>query len=243
MLPMDLSYQPNLWTVESLSAAAVSELLVAALTHKRAAAPSLALRGRHVALLCSAPDSAPAQLFCDAAAALGAKLSIVRPHAAQLADPQRGDAAARMLGRLYDAIGCDGGDAAMLATLVRESEAPVLTLPSGVQHPTPLLADLMAMQEAAPRPFAQLRMGLVGDEFSPVVAAWRHVARATGLQLCVCASPAVVGEVDFVCEAAGRRCADGRPALLATRRGHWLAEEQVANHRFTMRALLSRALH
>lgn len=240
---MDLVYPSPLWTIESLSAAAARALLAAALAHKRSGAATLPLRGRHVALMCAAPDSAPALLFGESAAALGASLSVIQPQAARVDDPWQGGAAARMLGRLYDAICCDAGNAGALARLARESAVPVLTLPAGARHPTTLLADLMTMQEAAPLPLESLRLCLVDDESSPIAAAWRHLSRVTGLQVCVCATRRARAEVDFVCDAAGPRCPDGRLALLTTRREVWLAEAQMANHPYTMRALLAGTLH
>jgi ornithine carbamoyltransferase len=71
----------------------------------RAARP---LQGKNLGLVCEDEDSADAALFEAAAKALGAKVVRIRPSVAGLGNDAALPQTARMLGRLYDAIECQG---------------------------------------------------------------------------------------------------------------------------------------
>jgi ornithine carbamoyltransferase len=70
--------------------------------------PMLLLRGRNLGLLCPDATTPAARLFKEAAAALGARVAHIK--AETFAGGGDGDLAntARMLGRLYDAVECQG---------------------------------------------------------------------------------------------------------------------------------------
>jgi ornithine carbamoyltransferase len=242
---MDIALQHPMWTVDALSSFDVGRLLAAAQTFKRAHGSAFPLRGKHVALLSDNPRSATALAFADAVTALGASLSVIPSQGARIEDPLQGTAAARMLGRLYDAIGCDASDPAVLAKLARESGVPVLNLPDSALHPMRLLADLLTIQESGADTLVHLSLCVVGDEVSPAAVLWRHLSQATGLQVHTClasARPREMADADFVFDPEGERCSDGHPALWSTRRRAWLGDEQVANQRFTMQALLAHSV-
>jgi ornithine carbamoyltransferase len=82
--------------------------------------PMLLLRGRNLGLLCPDAATPAARLFREAAGALGARVAHIK--ADTFAGGGDGDLAntARMLGRLYDAVECQGlapGVAQQLAAL------------------------------------------------------------------------------------------------------------------------------
>jgi ornithine carbamoyltransferase len=242
---MDIALQHPMWTVDALSSFDVGRLLAAAQIFKRAGGSVSPLRGKHVALLSDTPHSANALVFADAVTALGASLSMVPSQGARLEDPLQGAAAARMLGRLYDAVGCDAADPALLTRLARESGVPVLNLPDSPLHPMRLLADLLTMQEAGANTLAHLSLCVVGDADSAPAARWHHLSRATGLQVHTClpvVRPREMTDADFVWDPEGEPCSDGHPALWSSARHSWLGEEQVANQRFTMQALLAHSV-
>lgn len=120
------------------------------------------LRGRHLALLCG--NSEPAcSAFARAMAEAGASVALL--HAGTWHDPA-GDEwakAARLLGKLYDAIDCCGLAPPLVEQLARHAGVPVFDGIALMQHPTRLLADLLTMREASRRPLDRLRVRLRGD--------------------------------------------------------------------------------
>jgi ornithine carbamoyltransferase len=66
------------------------------------------LKGKKLGLLCEDVHAAPALLFQRAASGLGAHVAHVRPSLSHLSSPQEVQHTARMLGRLYDAVECQG---------------------------------------------------------------------------------------------------------------------------------------
>lgn len=73
-----------------------------------AGAPSVPLKGKYLGLISEHPESAAAQLFTAAAAGLGAQVSQIRPSVARLGAADDIEQAALWMGRLYDAIECQG---------------------------------------------------------------------------------------------------------------------------------------
>lgn len=86
-------------------------LLDQALALQRAAAAGRLqplLRGINLGLLCRDPGAPPAQLFCDAAGALGAHVAHIGSGQLERSSAQELAHTARLLGRLYDAVECQG---------------------------------------------------------------------------------------------------------------------------------------
>jgi len=111
------------------------------------------LRGKNLALVCDREEDADAILFRTAAAALGASVSHIRP---DLAPP--GGAAgtallrtARLLGRLYDGIECQGLASAWVHQLGHEAGVPVFDGLASAAHPTAQLGGELAGTESPER--------------------------------------------------------------------------------------------
>ena len=66
------------------------------------------LKGRKLGLLCEDAQAGQARLFERAAGALGAHVAHLRPSLCRLDTPAQVQHTARMLGRLYDAVECQG---------------------------------------------------------------------------------------------------------------------------------------
>lgn len=101
------------------------------------------LRGKNVALVCASPDDGDALLFQRAAAELGAHVSHVRP---DLPEPGSSPVflhTARMLGRLYQAVECEGVEAGVVAELARTAGIPVYDGLACARHPLAALADAL----------------------------------------------------------------------------------------------------
>lgn len=111
------------------------------------------LRGKNLGLVCQSEDDADAALFRDAALALGASVSHIRP---ELSAPG-GTAGvgllrtARVLGRLYDAIECQGLAQALVLQLGREAGVPVFDGLACAGHPTAQLAHRLLGPDSVAR--------------------------------------------------------------------------------------------
>lgn len=101
------------------------------------------LRGKNLGLVCEDAAGADAMLFRDAAATLGASVSHIRP---DLAPPDGTVGSgplrtARLLGRLYDGIECQGLAPALVRQLASEAGVPVFDGLATAAHPSALLAE------------------------------------------------------------------------------------------------------
>lgn len=82
------------------------------------------LRGKHVGLLCQADDEAAA-LFREAAVELGVTVAQIKPGLSELSTPHEVQHTARTLGKLYDAVECQGLAATLVLVLGKESGIPI----------------------------------------------------------------------------------------------------------------------
>ena len=101
------------------------------------------LRGKKLALLCESEDGADATLFRNAASALGAHVSHIRPRFSDLGQPDDFQHTARMLGRLYDGIECQGITPDLVQVIGREAGVPVYDGLASGRHPTAPLAAML----------------------------------------------------------------------------------------------------
>jgi ornithine carbamoyltransferase len=101
------------------------------------------LRGKNLALICASADDAEALLFQQAALDLGAHLAHIRPDLSEPGDSPVFRHTARMLGRLYQAVECQGVKAPVVAELGREAGIPVYDALASRSHPLAHLARLL----------------------------------------------------------------------------------------------------
>jgi ornithine carbamoyltransferase len=268
----------SLWSLDNLSSTDVSTLLNAANALKQASEdgrPQPLLRGKNIAVMCESRANPALQGFTTAAAALGAQVSHIRPSSSHITQPNESHDTAVVLGRLYDAIECEGMAQGLVQEVERNAGLPVFNGLAAATHPLRVLADLMTMREHSGKPLSELKLCFVGDGNSPVGDAWLQSAALTGLDLCIACSPAKMPQperleraqrlarrtgaklhfvqleeapaqtVDFLFyEGSASRCSDGRVQLTcacdrALSGTHSpLGAVQVANHRFTLQALL-----
>ena len=103
------------------------------------------LRGRKLGLLCEADCEADcdgdAALFRRAAVELGAHVAHIRPSLTELSTAQEVQHTARMLGRLYDAVECQGMATALVRQLRRDAGVPVYDGIASREHPSAELAE------------------------------------------------------------------------------------------------------
>jgi ornithine carbamoyltransferase len=123
---------------------------------QRAAEPrQTLLRGKKLALLCESEEGADATLFRDAASELGAHVSHIRPRLADLHQAEDLQHTARMLGRLYDGIECQGLAHDLVELVGREAGVPVYDGLASERHPTASLATMLGDAEP-PKKLRQL---------------------------------------------------------------------------------------
>lgn len=244
-------HQRGLWSLDELTASDARALLATARALKQAKGHGTPLKGKHVAVLCELPPGAAADVFTAAARGLGAQVTSIRPSESRLVDAGDIHAMARILGRLYDAIECDGMAPEFMLELARTAAVPVSNVLRQDHHPTRMLADLMSMQEVSAASGDALAVCVAGDERSAWSVAWRKFAAVCGLVVfagtpCEPADPLARPTV-FVCDPQGARCTDGQPALVVVARDDprrvSLARRQVTNHRFVVQALLSHTVN
>ncbi len=114
------------------------------------------LQGRRLGLMSVAPDGEDAQLFVRAARGLGAYVALIPP-------PEPGEGAqqlddiGRLLGRLYEAVECQGLGAAVVEQLAVAGNLPVFDGLAGSSHWLAALAE----DWGDPAPLAQRRCWLV----------------------------------------------------------------------------------
>ena len=101
------------------------------------------LRGRKFGLMCEADQSGDAALFRRAAVELGAHVAHIRPSLTGLSTPQDVQHTARMLGRLYDAVECQGIAADLVHQMGIDAGVPVYDGIASQQHPTAKLDGLL----------------------------------------------------------------------------------------------------
>ena len=102
--------------------------------------PVVCLKGKNIALLACNGDVDAAARFCAAAAELGAQVAHVKCElsesspAAEIADT------ARLLGRLYDAVECQGLPERVVRLVSKEAGIPVFDGIACAHHPSAALA-------------------------------------------------------------------------------------------------------
>ena len=101
------------------------------------------LRGRKLGLLCEDDDTDDAVLFRRAAMELGAQIAHIRPSLTELSTPPDLRRTARMLGRLYDAIECQGAMPHLVHQMGIHAGVPVYDGVASPSHPTAKLINLL----------------------------------------------------------------------------------------------------
>ena len=101
------------------------------------------LRGRKFGLLCETDDDGDAALFRRAAVELGAHVAHIRPSLTDLSAPQEVQHTARLLGRLYDAVECQGMAPDLVHQVGADAGVPVYDGVASQKHPTAKLANLL----------------------------------------------------------------------------------------------------
>ncbi len=144
--------QRHLPALSSLSPAEENALLSSARMLQRAAAAARTqplLRGKNLGLLCHDDTQPEAMLFRRAASELGAHVAHVAMSLSERSLPVEVAHTARMLGRLYDAVECQGMAHAVVQQVADEAGVPVYDGLATEEHAGARLAEQLG-DEAAP---------------------------------------------------------------------------------------------
>jgi ornithine carbamoyltransferase len=175
----------HLWSPERLSSADLHTLLDTAAALKRAKQSGHGwgpLRGRHLALLSSDSDGA-VQAFRHAVQGLGGTVAHLDAHEWQSSAGERVPDAARMLGRLYDAIDCCDLPGPVLEQIDRHSGVPVFNGLACASHPLSAVGALLTMREAGAKPLHRLHVQFTGDADAARRQAAAVLARLAGIDV------------------------------------------------------------
>ena len=233
----------SLWSLDGLTGRDLASLLDTAQSLKAAELsghPQQPLRGKNIAVMSELAEGPALQGFTAAATGLGARVAHIRPSVSQ--------ETAQLLGRLYDAIECEGLSGDVLRNIDRSAGRPVFNGLGEPGHPLRLLGDLMTLREHSGKPMKDITVTFRGDASSPDARAWQQSAALAGFSLHM-GEPVHTGEcTDFIWdEQRNHRCADGRVELSCgcnasgTTRAP-LGSEQVANQRYALQAVLCSAV-
>ncbi|WP_177219003.1 ornithine carbamoyltransferase [Polaromonas sp. OV174] len=110
------------------------------------------LKGRNFALLYSSEADAAQALFHRAATELGAQVAHLRfdpSDLSVLAVPQEAQKTAQVLGRLYDALECQGLTPELVRQLTQEAGVPVFNALASPEHPTAAITACLGDIQAA----------------------------------------------------------------------------------------------
>ncbi len=99
----------------------------------------LKLRGKNIALLSSNSHTDDANAFREAVVGLGARLAIVEIRLSELSTAEEVETTARLLGRFYDAIECQGLASSVVCKLRFFAGIPVFDALASPDHSTAVL--------------------------------------------------------------------------------------------------------
>lgn len=113
------------------------------------------LRGKNIGLLSCGEDAVgDSSLLVHAAVGLGAQVARLPSSLNELSPPHVVDHTARMLGRLYDAVVCQGLSPALVRRIRESAGVPVLDGTTFWDHAAALLASVQPAPPQDPRRFA-----------------------------------------------------------------------------------------
>jgi len=130
---------------------------------KYAGTEKQSLRGRNICLIFEKTSTRTRCSFEVAAHDQGANVTYLDPSGSQIGHKESLKDTARVLGRMYDAIGYRGFSQEVVERIAEYAGVPVYNGLTNEFHPTQMLADLMTMREHSDRPLSDICYSYVGD--------------------------------------------------------------------------------
>lgn len=121
------------------------------------------LKGKNIALIFEKTSTRTRCAFEVAAFDQGAHVTYLDPVSSQMGHKESVKDTARVLGRMYDAIGYRGYGQKVVEDLAKYSGVPVWNGLTNEFHPTQVLADLMTIIEHSNKPLNKIKFCYLGD--------------------------------------------------------------------------------
>jgi len=93
------------------------------------------LLGKNLALIC-AREGPDAELFRKAGSALGARVTVLRPTLGDSSSLAEIEQTARVLGRLYDGVECQGLEPRLVQQMRAAADVPIFDAVASMEHPS-----------------------------------------------------------------------------------------------------------
>lgn len=147
------------------------------------------LAGRNVALVFEKTSTRTRAAFEVGAHDQGASITYMGSGETQLGAKESTRDTARVLGRMFDAIGFRGFHQSDVETLAEHAGVPVWNGLTDEWHPTQSLADLLTMRDHARRPLSEISVCFVGDAAANTCASLVTAGALMGMDVRVAAPP------------------------------------------------------
>lgn len=121
------------------------------------------LCGRNICLVFEKTSTRTRCAFEVAARDQGAGLTYLDPSSSQIGHKESLKDTARVLGRMYDAIGYRGFSQRIVELLAEHAGVPVYNALTDEYHPTQALCDLMTMREHSDKPLQEIAFCFLGN--------------------------------------------------------------------------------
>lgn len=148
---------------------------------RRAGIREPVLEGRHIALLSEKASIRARCPFEAAAAQEGARVTCLDTGGSRMGREESLEDAAKVLGRFFDGIGCQGCRQSAAEALAKWSGVPVWNGLTDTDHPTQVLADLMTLEERCAKPLDKMKVVFPGGIRSGMCHAWMTGAAKMGM--------------------------------------------------------------
>jgi ornithine carbamoyltransferase len=142
----------DLHATTDMTQAQENAVLASARVLQRAASAGMTqplLKGKNIGLMCEDADTADAMLFERAATELGAQVARIRPSVSGVMSPQLSPFTVRLLGKLYDAVECQGMAPDLVQQLGDQAGVPVYGGIACPDHPTARLAGQLGSETSS----------------------------------------------------------------------------------------------
>lgn len=145
------------------------------------------LIGKNIALIFEKTSTRTRCAFEVAAYDQGASITYIDPTSSQMGHKESIKDTARVLGRMYDAIGYRGFGQEIVETLAEYSGVPVFNGLTDEFHPTQMLADVLTMMEHSNKPLNQISYVYLGDARNNMGNSLLLIGAKLGMDVRICA--------------------------------------------------------
>ncbi len=139
------------------------------------------LQGMNFALVFEKDSTRTRCAFEVAAFDQGARVTYLGPTGSQMGKKESAADTAKVLGRMYDAIGYRGYGQRIVEELALHAGVPVWNGLTTESHPTQALADLLTIREHSDKPLNEVKICFVGDAQNNVACSLMAAAALMGM--------------------------------------------------------------